>query len=249
MKSYQDLFEVRGSSYDLAMRQHPGARAAEFQQIVERANLSAGMHVADVPAGGGYLRAYLPGHVVWSGHEPCTSFQAEVCASTPLAHQQLLPLPWHDHSMDVVISLAGVHHIEDKRALFSECLRVTKPGGMLALSDVAAHSDVALFLDQFVDAHNSTGHRGTYLDQRTLDELEESGWTVHTNESVRYHWCFEDHVGMADFCRKLFDLRNTSDVTIQKAIEKRLGIDKLPSGRLGMRWSLMTITARKQGEH
>lgn len=56
MKTYDELFETRGSAYDRAMRRYPRARDQEFRQVVERALLGEGMLVADVPAGGGRLR-------------------------------------------------------------------------------------------------------------------------------------------------------------------------------------------------
>jgi SAM-dependent methyltransferase len=243
--SYNDLFEVRGSAYDHAMRQYPDARDAEFQQVVSRAHLTSGACVADVPAGGGYLKAYLPNDVTWLGHEPCAGFHHDRGASSPPVSVPLLPLPWRDHSVDVIISLAGVHHIENKRPLFSAFHSVLKPGGRLILSDVAAGSDTAFFLDHFVGAHNSTGHQGIYLDQDTLGELEEAGLIVSNSEIASFYWRFDNQACMTDFCRLLFDLRNTPDATIARVIERQLGVDVLPSGHIGMKWSLMTITARK----
>lgn len=246
MKSYSDLFDVRGSAYDRAMRCHPRARDQEFLQAIARARLTPGQSVADVPAGGGYLADYLPAGVQWSGHEPCASFIAPPATDSPLPPSQpLLPLPWANDSQDAVISLAGVHHIEDKRPLFADMQRVTKPGGRLVLSDVAAGSDVASFLDGFVGAHNSTGHEGAFLGDATREELRSTGWQVNTCELVRFHWCFSHRSQMADFCRQLFDLQFATHEAIDQAIDDTLGVDVLPSGQTGMRWSLLTITASK----
>lgn len=73
-KSYQEHFEQRGSAYDRAMLQFPAARQQEFEQVIAAAQISPNMTVADVPAGGGYLRPFLPAGVVYLAHEPCASF-------------------------------------------------------------------------------------------------------------------------------------------------------------------------------
>lgn len=247
MKSYDDIFQERGSAYDRAMRAQPHARSAEFRQAVQRAQLSPGQVVADVPAGGGYLREYLPSGCHWRGHEPCTSFSAPGGHHRADPTRSLLPLPWSDASVDAILSIAGVHHLDVKVRLFGEFRRVIRPGGRLVLSDVAAGSDVARFLDGYVGAHNSTGHEGVFLDRHSLHELREAGWIVQSDELVDFHWVFDDRQALADFCHGLFDLRRASPAKTLAAIEDGLGIDTLPDGRAGMRWQLRTITAQSPG--
>jgi SAM-dependent methyltransferase len=240
-KTYQDLFDVRGSSYDGAMQRYPQAREQEFAQVVSAVPLQPGMVVADVPAGGGYLRAYLPAGCQWLGHEPCAGFTQHGAASGQ--GKPWLPLPWCDAAVDVVISLAGVHHVDDKRPLWAELWRVVKPGGHLVLSDVAAGTPVARFLDGYVGAHNSTGHEGRYLDEQTLRELADAGWLLQRHGMQRFHWVFAQRAAMAAFCHGLFDLRGTTEAHTQAAIEAQLGVTAWPDGRVGMHWSLMTVVA------
>jgi len=242
-KTYQELFDQRGSAYDRAMRRYPEARRQEFEQAIEAAAPAPGMVVADVPAGGGYLQAYLPSGCTCLGHEPCASFTNHgAVAGQPT---QLLPLPWARATVDGAISLAGVHHLDDKRPLFSELHRVVRPGGRLVVSDVAAASAVARFLDGYVGGHNSTGHEGVFLDERTLRELAEAGWTVE-NAAIRdFHWLFPDRAAMAMFCHELFDLRSSTPADTQAAIEDQLGVSTLANGGAAMHWSLMTISARR----
>jgi len=202
------------------------------------------MVVADVPAGGGYLQGYLPDGCIWWGHEPCASFtnhQSGGNQSVPL-----LPLPWPNGSVDAAISLAGVHHIDDKRPLFAELYRVAKPGGRLVVSDVASGSSVAQFLDGYVGEHNSTGHEGVFLDERTLQALRAAGWTIEHSELQHFHWRFTDRKAMAEFCLELFDLRTSSVADTQSAIETQLGVTDLSEGCVGMHWSLMTVLAVKE---
>lgn len=248
VKSYIDLFGERGAPYDQAMQRWPDARRQEFEQVIRAVPLEDGMVVADVPAGGGYLQRYLPSYCTWQGHEPCAAFSNHKVSPHALHERELLPLPWIDQSVDVVISLAGVHHLTDKRPLFAEVLRVTRPGGWFVLSDVAAESDAALFLNGFVDAHNSTGHEGVFLDRSTFDELTQAGWTILSDQLLSFHWVFPQRADMAGFCRRLFDIRNAATNEVQKALEEDLGVDVLHDGSIGLRWSLMTIVAKRPAD-
>jgi len=244
MKTYQMLFDTRGGAYDHAMRCHPDARRQEFEQVIAAVRTVPGMRIADVPAGGGYLQDYLPAGCTWLGHEPCASFSRH--GAVPLGAAALLPLPWQDASVDAAISLAGVHHLEDKRSLFAELHRVVKPGGRLVVSDVAEGSAVALFLDGYVGANNSTGHEGMFLSDQTQREMHEVGWSVEQAELCHFHWQFADRDTMAAFCHHLFDLRTSSQADTREAIESQLGVVQIKSGLVGMCWSLMTITAVRE---
>ena len=222
----------------------------EFGQIIQAAGaIAPGMTVGDVPAGGGYLAGHLPAGCVYQGHEPSSGFtdngeQGSSHSAAPQSGNELLPLPWADGALDVVLSLAGLHHLEDKRPLMAEMLRVTAPGGRLVLSDVATGSDSAKFLDGFVGDYNSTGHEGLFLGDATLEELAETGWVVKHSSQQAFRWTFDNAAAMADFCRQLFDICNTGTAEVGRAIAADLGIDKLAHG-IGMRWSLMTIVAEK----
>ena len=243
IENYESLFDRRGGSYDQAMLKFPKARLQEFEQVIAAAALESGMHVADVPAGGGYLRNFLPHDCVWFGHEPCQSFSQH---NATVSNSALLPLPWDDRSMDVAISLAGVHHLVDKQALFAELHRVVKPNGRLILSDIKEDSLAAIFLDDFVGRHNSTGHEGWYINDKTLRSLHDSQWEVTRVEDVAFQWVFDSRDAMAEFCHQLFDLKTATVTQTLLEIESYLGVVQLADGAIGMNWSLTTITAVPQ---
>lgn len=234
--SYENLFQVRGAPYDLAMSLFPDARREEFLNVIQRADLKPGQLVGDVPAGGGYLARYLPKTVDWLGHEPCANF------GSGGKDRELLPLPWTDGCVDAAISIAGVHHLANKRPLFAELARTVRAGGRFILADVHASSNVSGFLDGWVDRHNSTGHKGIYLGEHTRNELRETGWQILSAERVPFHWRFADTATMGEFCHRMFDLRTCRPEETFRAIEANLGIDQLED-EVGMRWELFIIVA------
>lgn len=241
MEGYAEMFGERGGSYDRAMRLLPGARRQEFAQVVARARLRPGMEMGDVPAGGGYLAAHLPPGVVWKGHEPCASFAEGGAAHGGRADGlPLLPFPWVSGALDRVISLAGVHHQEDKVPFHREVRRVLRSDGLYVLSDVAEGSPTARFLDGFVGRHNSTGHSGRYLGDSTVRELAAAGFACLTDELVEFHWVAPGRAELGDFCALLFDLRGEGRARLLPEAEAILGLDDVPGG-VGLRWSLRTL--------
>lgn len=244
MKTYNELFQFRGSSYDLAMQSFPDARDQEFLQVMKYASPDEGMIVADVPAGGGYFKRYLPQGVIWLPHEPCSSFINHRHSSRDKqSSAPLLPLPWEHNMVDILFSIAGIHHIENKIPLFKEFSRVLRPDGKLVISDVADGSPVALFLDEYVGKYNSTGHDGIFLGDDTFNQLEISGWLCESSSIEKFYWIFNNRTDMARFCHGLFDISKTDYEHTIHEIEKRLGVVDFPDGRVGMNWSLMTISA------
>lgn len=243
MQDYQSMFQKRGGNYHLAMELAPDARNHEFAQVVNHLQSRSGCVVADVPAGGGYLGRYLPVGTTYLPHEPCDTFGLipGTSGNQPPQGRDLLPLPWASESVDAIVSLAGVHHLESKEALFEECRRVIREDGQLILSDVDEGSAVAHFLDDFVGAHNSTGHEGLYLSHKTRDDLTASGWHIDTDQRASCPWVFRDEQEISAFFRHLFDLRNIEEPEILDGIERHLGINR--EATLMVPWSLRTLVA------
>ncbi|WP_157264321.1 hypothetical protein [Azohydromonas aeria] len=132
-----------------------------------------------------------------------------------------------------------------RAALASGMVVADVPAGGGYLSDVAEASAVACFLDGFVGRCNSTGHQGRFLGQHTLRALRETGWDTQSHEHVSFHWAFDDRAARDGFCRDLFDLCRCAPGEAARAAEAMLGTERLPDGRLGLRWQLMTIVARR----
>lgn len=85
-----------------------------------------------------------------------------------------LPLP--DNSVDCVISNCVINLVPDKLAVFREILRVLKPGGRVALSDIALKQELPSEVKQSVEAYVGCISGAILIDEyRSL--LEQAGFT------------------------------------------------------------------------
>lgn len=243
MKSYEDLFAQRGRSYDMAMREFPLARAQEFLNLANRIEYKREFSLLDIPAGGGYLQRYLSALCDYHGHEPCSAF--DLTSTNHGSSGLLAPTPFCDKTFDVICSLAGLHHVADKLALFTELHRIAKPDAQLIICDVAESSAVARFLDHFVADNNSTGHEGLYLNTQTESDLRSTGWAILESSTTPLMWRFDNEEAMVQFCTQLFDIRTVDRGATLEALQNYLGVEQGAASKVELRWSLHTIVARK----
>ncbi len=243
--SYAAIFQQRGQAHDDAFTRYPDACREEIATVLRLAAPRPGETLLDLPAAGGFLSRYLstpdlnvlavdPSPVM---HELCKRRVKQ----SYLAPLSMLPLA--DASVDVVVCLAGLHHEPDVQSVFVEIRRVLRSGGRLAIAEVSDGSPEAQFLNGFVHEHNSVGHRGRFLDDEMLDTLRRSGFLIMVNEQAHYHWPFVDRAALADCLGLMFGIDRASPQAIIDAVGHGLGVDELPGGGIGMRWSLRTVLA------
>ena len=156
----------------------------------------------------------------------------------------LCATPLRSASFHRVISLAGVHHLADQTAFYREVFRLLKPGGIFALADVTDGSRVARFLNGFVDAHSSLGHKGMFLKASTGAELEAAGFEVIAQQSIAYGWIFDSSEDMGVFCQRLFGVDRASRDEVLQGIARSVGYRSTQTGCL-MDWELDFFTVRK----
>jgi ubiquinone/menaquinone biosynthesis C-methylase UbiE len=218
----------------------PSARQKEFSLAIEAAQLENGDMLCDAPSGGGYLSQYLPQDLNLQvvAVDPSEGFSSNG-AQVVLAPLDDLPLK--DGSCDAVLSVAGLHHVEDRLAVFSELRRVVRTGGRLCILEVARGSISDPFLNEFVDSHCSTGHVGRFVDQGFRVDLNSAGFMIRRDQLLEYSWCFESEEIMSKFVRLLFGLDKASLEEVRQGISHYLGYKRCDSGGCDMNWALQAI--------
>lgn len=246
-ESYKEIFNQRGSSYNAAMIDCPDARQNEFNLILELAEILEGHLVLDIPSGGGYLKNFIKPPVKIISVETSSLFIKDI--DPTLNHSILLCndisktlLP--DSCAERIISLAGLHHIEQRLDLYREMFRMVKPGGYFCMADAFTDSNVASFLNVFVNQYSSMGHRGEFLNEEDIFFLKKAGFKIIYDQIHKYTWNFKDVESMADYCQKLFGMNLADLDTIKNGIQEFIGY-KLDNGLCQMNWELLFIKALK----
>lgn len=227
------------------MQAHPAARDEEFRTAIAWCTFRPAARVLDVPSGAGYLTRHLDRRdMSLLCVDPSAAFSTLgrqiVPGSSVQAEARHLPLA--DASTDVIISLAGLHHENDRHPLFMEWRRVIRPDGQLLIAEVETGSAVAAFLDGFVDRYNPMGHRGAFVDTGFRQELTAAGWRIERDALTESCWRFGSLVAMTDFFRHLFDLRRASDSRILNGIRTHLGWHQDRNG-IAVPWPLRQLLA------
>ncbi|TLU64781.1 class I SAM-dependent methyltransferase [Thalassotalea litorea] len=249
--SYQGIFEQRGQLYQQAMSRFPNARDEEFNHLLKQLPVNANQHVADLPAGGGYLSQYLhesldQENISYTAIETSQTF-FDFCPQDDNRHRILCPLnhiSLADQSQDSFYSLAGMHHTFDRLPIYQEIYRVLKPGGKGVIADVLQGCATGKFLNEFVHRFNSIGHHGMFLDDRDFTAIEAAGLDVIAHKKERYHWRFKSLEDMARYCQMLFGLDLASLDEIVDGIGSYLGY-QVKHGEVLMNWSLLFITVKR----
>jgi ubiquinone/menaquinone biosynthesis C-methylase UbiE len=249
MKSeYRDLFDARGAHYNLANRLFPEARAEEARALLDHLRLSPGATWLDLGAGGGFLaeRAGKQGHAGLAvGCDESMAFLAGALAYALRTIASFRSLPYPDGAFTAAASLAALHHAEDPERVLSEMLRVTSPGGRVAVGDVAAESSAARFLNGFLDGHTTTGHAGRFYDtEEWAGMLARSGGRGIRAEIVQLKWRFGRSEDARVFSRELFGLvPETTDSALDDALAE-LGLSE-DSGRWSLPWKMVFASAER----
>lgn len=248
---YDKTFETRGKQYKYAVETYPNVLEAELQTAVAMCALKPGETLLNIPAACVPLDAYVPASVSYVERESNAAFAA--LTGTPYGRLDATCLA--DGSVDVVVSLASLHHAtdEERRAFYLECRRILRQGGgRLVIGDVRSGSPQDAWLNGFVNAHNSSGHAGRFwnVDPSGADFqlLEACGFQVSV--AVRqYDWTFPSVAAMLDFVRNLFglDLAN-EDTALLTAIQSYLGSAVAEDGSVRFPWELAYFVAERRAD-
>jgi SAM-dependent methyltransferase len=245
--TYRDIFQQRGEQYHHAMTRFPQARADELDHIARLTDVRHGDIVCDIPSGGGYINNFLPSDITLVSVETSAVF-AGYCRAmsqkSAIVLSSMETLPFQTGALDRVMSLAGLHHVQEKVVLYGEVHRTLKQGGVFCFADVLDQSPPATFLNGFVHEHSSMGHVGEFLTDGTESELDACGFRVISASSRRYRWHFDSLMDMAEFCRLMFGIDRADPERILEGVDRHVGI-WTKENQYGMHWELLFCKAVK----
>jgi cyclopropane fatty-acyl-phospholipid synthase-like methyltransferase len=250
LATYKEVFNHRGHWYHLAMRQNRTARQAEFLQVLKLAQLEPSHAVADIPSGGGYLKSFLEDQTVSiisiQFHQQLLLAEELIPYKfdTTIFCNDFTQIPLASNTLDRVISLAGVHHFDNQSAFYQEVHRLLKPEGIFVLADVQDQTNVANFLNEFVDRYNSRGHDGLFLNTHTIGQVQHIGFEMIEQQITPLTWQFQTQQEMVQFCKLLFGLDLATDTQILEGLESYLGYQCL-NHLYHLNWELLFLKLQK----
>ena len=243
--NYASIFEQRGHLYQQAMTKYPDARNQEFEHLIRLSDIKTGNSICDIPCGGFYLKRFINTDSKLIGVDACLNhflhgnLQGNLLISSPTS------TGLKSAEFDRVISLAGIHHMRDKKPFFTEVARLLKPGGNFCIADVAEGSPTSVFLDSIVNEHNSMGHSGCYLNEQTLAEVSSSGLTLTDSNKIDFFWVFNCRQDMVDFCSLLFGLDQINKTNFVEQTEALLSPTQASESYM-LPWQLQFICGKKE---
>jgi len=240
VKSYTQIFDTRGNSYNEATDFAPNARFTERQLLIERLRADNNTVILDAPAGGGYLADGIPQAKLIYCMEPSYIFsKPQQLNSHLLFNGSLESMPAQNNSVDRVGSLAGLHHLESKQLFFNESYRVLRHNGILAVADVQINTAPALFLNDTVNRLTETGHQGIFFEENEMTlKMEAAGFSHCSEKLLKCPWAFDNKEDMVKFCTLLFGLVNATHNSILSEIENNLEV-KTKGAKILLDWSLV----------
>lgn len=250
---YTTIFSFRGRAYNEAMMAYPDARENERAAMIRLFDLSADDHLLDVPAGGGYLADGIAkrfgSDIRVTCLEPAKEFGAIIDPAFTVLNAPMLEVPSPAASYTALGSLAGLHHVTDRRPTFEEWSRLLTPHAQLAVADVPHGSTTGAFLNGFVDQHTPQGHDGYFIqDGEFTDMMAKTGFEPMSEDIIQVPWIFPTREAVGEFCKKLFFLETASAAEVTQGIEDSVGlIHDSQNDRWLMNWELVYAFGKKKG--
>lgn len=248
MDDYLATFEARGHAYNAAMDSWPLAREAEREAVLGRLDCEPGQMVIDAPAGGGYvadgIAARFGAAIDIVCVEPSAKFAGPISGRYRTFVTPLHRVPMPTESVDGIVSLAGLHHLQDKRAVYREWARLLKRGGHVAVGDVGTETGTGEFLNTFVDRHTPGGHNGIFIEPSEFrTELTAAGLLVVEDCLQTVPWRFESLADLGQFCKNLFGIETADVDTTIDVLDRLVGITTETGGGVVLSWQLRFATA------
>ena len=146
VKAVDDMFDAIAPRYDLLNRLLTfGMDVGWRRKTVKSLQLSPGSKVLDLACGTGDLcrelakRGYRP-----VGVDRSSGMLAAQRTTAPLVRGDALRLPFRSHSVDGIVCGFALRNFSSLTPFLVECARVLRPGGRVALLEVAAPANAVL---------------------------------------------------------------------------------------------------------
>lgn len=245
----------RAKRFRSAMDRYPMARRAELEVALAAAKRylpeSRGSLIVDLGAGEGYLtRALLAEFgssarvmAVESSSDMASSLAKRVPTAT-VSNTELFELSLADSSVDLVISLAVLHHVTAKKRTLRELARVLHPGAKAILIDIPDGAIQQKFFESFVRTCCSTGHDFDFMDFEWIRLLASQCGLQHLDSKLHSTpWFFATASGAVSFVMTLLSL-DTSARDCSRALKKLLPVEKSRGG-VQVPWELTVHVLQK----
>jgi ubiquinone/menaquinone biosynthesis C-methylase UbiE len=221
------------------MQKYPDVRSYEFESLIDSTNFSNIKKVLDIPSGGGYLKKYLPKNI-----ELISADFSEGFTNQEIQLVNPTQFSYCDNSFDLVLSLSGLHHLNDVPKFVNECLRVLKENGSFIFSDVKKDTAVDFFLNEFVNKYNSLGHNGMFFTENSFNEFPLLQQKIVRTQYNQYPFVFKDKSEMICFFSHFFGLDKANENIIYDGICDILGITTTENN-LEVNWGLIQFEFKK----
>lgn len=130
-QSVENFYERHGAAFSMTRQFVWG----EETLVVER--LKPRTTVVDVGAGNGRFARLLPPNIDYIGIEPSEALRSAAPQALDMRDGDFPKLPLPDNTADATVCFAVFHHLpssHDREDAVKELLRVTKPGGLIAVT-------------------------------------------------------------------------------------------------------------------
>lgn len=254
---------ARSELYRISEEVAPHARDADLEELGRRMRLQASDLVVDVAAGTGFVsgpvaretnntvyafdtsRAQLDVLTENTQGLPVLGIEDSFATDTSLAR-----LGSDRGRIDVVTSLAGIHHITaagQQEQLFINAAQALRPGGRFVGGDVGDNTPLQRFFDEVVTAHCITGHDERWLSpERIKHELiPGTGLNLVSAEITQNHeMVFDSEEHMLLWTKALLAL-DMKKKELKEKLRHILTYRNRLDGKIALSWNLLFFEAVK----
>lgn len=251
-KDWKGIWDPRAKAFNKVCQKYPNARNDERNPLIDILQIEAPCDFLEVaPCGGCLLRGVhdrYPNGITYFAVEPSDENASDLPDYvTRIQGADITSFAMPDGSVDRVGNLAGLHHTHPRKGYYAESFRVLRPGGIMAIADVKAGTQVDHWLNEFVNQYCAYGHEGYFFPAGEMSaDMLEAGFTEVREDTLKLAWHFDSVAGAVDFCRHLFFLTKATDENILTGLKNYLGFDP-DAKNVRIPWELTYASGRKPG--